>query len=147
MTTLTFSNAALALLAWREGQASGLSGMQAIAHMIVNRQKAGWGSLWDCVIQYETFRATTMPIASDFPSALDADFRKLLAAIDDITNRTLPDKLTTAPAHPLTGEAGRPGLYCAELCNVDREWFLEHICQRPDEPPRTATVGGLTFYG
>ncbi len=52
MPTGIFIRAQLALLAWREGRDSGLQSMQAIAPLIVNRQKAGRGTLRDCIKNY-----------------------------------------------------------------------------------------------
>ncbi len=43
MTNEQFIRAQLALPAWREANEQGLQGMLAIAHMIVNRHKAGCG--------------------------------------------------------------------------------------------------------
>ena len=149
MTTDNFVRAQLALLAWREGQASGITVMLAIAHMIVNRQKAGWGSLLDCVRMYPTFSAKQLrpDLEPAFPTLNDHNFRTLLQQIDDIANGSAQDNLTMSATNPVTNEPGLRGLYCAELHDVDRDWFVENICRRPEEHPRTATVGGFTFFG
>ena len=135
-----FVQGQLALLAWREGHKGGLNLMLAIAFMLRNRQKAGWGDWLSIIKNYALYRATAVEPTLDveFPDVRDRDFLTLLQAIDGICSGAAVDYLTT-------NQEKQGALYCGELHNVTRDWFLEKIVRCPDHK-RTTEIAGTTFF-
>lgn len=124
--------------AWHHG---GIEGMLAVAQVLANRVKAGWGD-WSTVLRSAPkFIGTT--IAPPDIDPRDIAFRRMLGAVDDIYNGVADDSNVN-----VTDDRGEtPALYYAELNNIDREWFIENVTQELDRHPRIATVGPLTFFG
>lgn len=140
MRSEDFIKSQIALLAWREGHRHGLNNMLAIAYMLRNRQRAGWGDWLTVIKNYDLYRGTKVEPTLDleYPDLGDRDFLQLLRAVDDIYSGVAVDNLTT-------NHENQPGLYCGELHNVTRDWFLEKIVRSPEHKP-TTVVNGVTFF-
>jgi hypothetical protein len=124
--------------AWCYG---GVDCMCAVAQVIANRVKAGWGE-WNKVIDDAPQHAGTdldeMPVLDH----RDAMFRQMLAAVDGIYHGTAEDLVSIEDDRGFT-----PALYYADLNQLNRAWFRENITGKIAEHPRLATVGQLTFFG
>jgi len=140
MTFESYIKARLMDLVITEAYASGgVEPMLAVAQVLANRVKAGWqGGDWLRVIETAgDYRGTEQPHVH--PETREGNFRELLRRIDDVYHGTADD----ANVNNDTGKS----LYYAELHNINREWFQEHILSDLDSHPRLATVGQLTFFG
>lgn len=134
----------LALLSWREASRyGGTKSMEAIAHMIAQRVKAGWfGGNWlDNISNFYSYHAQNVAGMEPFkfPDVREPNFRKFIQNLEEIYYGSSKDVLTVSPV-------GQPGLYCAELSFVNRDWFKENILSKLDIHPITAKVGELTFF-
>jgi hypothetical protein len=119
----------------------GIDGMLAVAQVLANRVKAGWGE-WNVVLRTaKNFRGTTPePVEID---PRDIGFRRILSAIDDIYNGVADDSNVN-----VTDDRGEiAALYYAELNRIDRQWFIDNVTTQLDRHPRIATVGPLSFFG
>lgn len=119
----------------------GVEPMLAVAQVIANRVKAGWqGGDWLRVIDNAPEYRGTQP-GKNFVRVdpRDGNFRELMRMIDDVYYGTADD----------TNINTRDGksLYYAELHNINRAWFQEHILNDLTSHPRIAKVGQLTFFG
>jgi hypothetical protein len=129
-------------LAILDGYSSGgVHAMLAIAQVMANRVKAGWqGGDWLKVIdsagEYRGTEPAKLYVRLD---PKDGNFRELIKQIDDVYYGTADDSAVNS----------RKGnsLYYAELHNVNRPWFQEHILNDAETHPRLAKVGQLTFFG
>jgi hypothetical protein len=140
MTYEGYIKARLIALVYGEAFASGgLEPMLAVAQVLKNRVDAGWqGGDWLRVIEHAPdSRGTEQPPATIDPS--DGVFRQLLHRIDDVYYGIADDS-------NVNNGSGK-SLYYAELHNVNREWFQEHVLDDLESHPRLATVGQLTFFG
>lgn len=119
----------------------GVEPMLAVAQTLANRVHAGWqGGDWLRVIDTAPdYRGTTQPKNYVPMDARDGNFRELMRRIDDVYHGTADD----ANVNNNSGKS----LYYAELHNVNRDWFKEHILSDLDSHPRLAVVGQLTFFG
>ena len=119
----------------------GVETMLAVAQALANRVKAGWqGGDWLRVIDSAPdYRGTVQPKNYTPLDPRDGNFRELMRRVDDVYHGTADDT-------NVNNESGK-SLYYAELHNINREWFSEHILQDPDSHPRLAVVGQLTFFG
>jgi hypothetical protein len=115
--------------------------MLAVAQVLSNRVQAGWmGGDWLRVIAgAPEYRGTVQPPNREAVDPRDGNFRELMRRIDDVYYGTAADD-------NVNNESGK-SLYYAELHNVTREWFTEHILGDLETHPRIATVGQLTFFG
>jgi hypothetical protein len=148
MTSEQYIKAQLAALAWREGyEQGGVNNSLAVAFVIKNRVRAGWGEWLELIQRHETWSAYNHNELDhkSHPDPREPDFQRLLQQIDGIYDGSLQDKLTVAPKTK-EGE-GRPGLYYGHLNKITREWFLENIVRKPELHPRTSQVGEVTFFG
>lgn len=148
MTSEAYIRAQLAALAWREGhEQGGVNNSLAVAFIIKNRVRAGWGEWLDQIQRHAIWSARNQSELdqSSHPDPREPDFQRLLQQIDGVVDGSLVDKLTVAPKLK-TGE-GQPGLYYAQLNNITRPWFLENIVRKPELHPRTSQVGEVTFFG
>ena len=119
----------------------GVEPMLAVAQVLANRVKAGWqGGDWLRVIENApNYRGTLQPKNYTAFDPRDGNFRELMRRVDDIYHGTADDS-------NVNNDSGK-SLYYAELHNVNRDWFTEHILGDHDSHPRLATVGQLTFFG
>lgn len=117
----------------------GVEVMLAVAQVLSNRVIAGWqGGDWLRVIKTAPdYRGTIQIYGSIDPK--DANFRELLRRVDDVYHGISDDE-------SVNNDSGK-SLYYAELHNINREWFTEHILSDPESHPRLASVGQLTFFG
>jgi hypothetical protein len=121
----------------------GVEPMLAVAQVIANRVAAGWqGGDWlRVIVNAPEHRGTIQPFTALDPR--DGNFRELLRRIDEVYHGTADDSNVN-----VQGEDGQQhSLFYAELHNINREWFIEHITDDPNNHPRLATVGQLTFFG
>lgn len=146
MTSETYVRAQLATLAWREGyQDGGINNSLAVAFVIKNRVRAGWGDWLDLIQRHAIWSSRNADEldTTSHPDAREPNFQLLLQQIDGVFDGSMPDKLTVAPK---LGDS-RPGLYYGKLNNISREWFLENIVRNPESHPRTSQVGEVIFFG
>lgn len=117
----------------------GVEAMLAVAQVLANRVNAGWqGSDWLRVIKTAPdHRGTVQPETEIDPK--DGNFRELMRRVDDVYYGTADDA-------NVNNDSGK-SLYYAELHNINREWFAEHITSDLESHPRLASVGQLTFFG
>lgn len=131
-----FIKSQLALAAWREGNKyGGHRCMLAVAHVLANRAKGGWGSWLNVIERIPAFSANNedeQPPAA-FPDLFDPNVVNLLRDIDGIYDGTAQD---------LSGG----GYYWADLSNVTRDWFKVNIVGSPAEHPRVGSCFPLTFW-
>jgi hypothetical protein len=137
----SYIKARLVDFALTEAYASGgVEPMLAVAQVIANRVNAGWqGGDWLRVIHGAgEYRGTLQPV-NQIIDPREGNFRELLRRIDDVYHGIADDG-------NVNNESGK-SLYYAELHNINREWFLEHIARDTEAHPRIATVGQMTFFG
>jgi hypothetical protein len=121
----------------------GVETMLAVAQVLANRVAAGWqGGDWLKVIRCaDQYRGTIQPETQVDPR--DGNFRELLRRIDEVYHGLADDSAVN-----METENGKSiSLYYAELHNLNRAWFTEHITDEPEAHPRLATVGQVTFFG
>lgn len=140
MTYESYIKARLVDFIVTEGANSGgVEAMLAVAQVLANRVNAGWqGGDWLRVIHTAPdYRGTIQIYGSIDPK--DGNFRELLRRVDDVYHGTADDE-------NVNNDSGK-SLYYAELHNINREWFTEHITSDLESHPRIASVGQLTFFG
>jgi hypothetical protein len=121
----------------------GVEPMLAVAQVIANRVAAGWqGGDWlRVIVNAPEHRGTIQPVTQLDPR--DGNFRELIRRIDEIYHGIADDSNVN-----VRGEDGKKlSLFYAELHNINRDWFPAHITDDPENHPRLATVGQLTFFG
>jgi hypothetical protein len=118
----------------------GVEPMLAVAQVLANRVKAGWqGADWlRVIVTAPEYRGTIQP-PNQTIDPREGNFRELIRRVDDVYHGTADDT-------NVNNDSGK-SLYYAELHNINREWFIEHIASDPENHPRLATVGQLTFFG
>lgn len=143
MTFENYIKSRLMDLAVTDGYAAGgVGAMLAVAQVMYNRVKAGWqGGDWLRVIDTAPeYRGTVPPTNLNARiDPRDGNFRELMRLIDDVYYGTADD----TNVNTRTGKS----LYYAELHNINRPWFQDHILNDRDSHPRIAKVGQLTFFG
>ena len=125
-----------------EGYANGgVEAMLAVAQVIANRVKAGWqGGDWlRVIVTAPEYRGTVQNKLLVRVDPRDGNFRELMRLIDDVYYGTADDSNVNL-------KQGN-SLYYAELHNINRDWFTDHILNDPQSHPRLAKVGQLTFFG
>ena len=142
MTYENFIKAKLVQFAVNEAfRYGGFYVMCAVAQVLANRVKAGWGE-WNTVIDTAgDYRGTIL----DPPQVdvRDPMFRRMLTMVDDIYSGTADDTNVN-----IEDDRGKLlALYYADLNTLNREWFRENVLRERMEHPRLATVGPLTFFG
>lgn len=140
-----FLMAELARIAYMEGFADGLSGMEAIAFTLKHRQEKGWeGGDWARILSnYRTTSYRLAPPSEEVPDPRKYSFQQLLQEINGIFSGTRQDDVTVSPNSIL--KVAPTSLYWARLNEIDSEWFLTEISRNLDHQ-RIAQVGGLTFF-
>ncbi len=161
MTAKQFIAAQLALLAWREAGRYGLNPMLAIGELAANRVQAGWhGGNWLAIIGGFPIHAaheTASGAAGEAGPGPETDESGIGALLPDVREPNFVllleqiDGLLRLPAPQLTLGAGPDGLACGALYACDhqrplRPWFRKTILEQPDEHPRLADVGPLSFF-
>lgn len=143
MTYENFIKARLVDFAVEEAFISGgVEAMLAVAQVLKNRVDAGWqGGDWRRVIRTApNYRGTIQPgYVETEVDPRDGNFRELMSRIDDVYHGTADDT-------NVNNDSGK-SLYYAELHNINRPWFREHILEDLESHPRLASVGQLTFFG
>lgn len=78
----------------------------------------------------------------------DSNFRWLYGQCATVFDGSLKDAITISADVRQAGGRGVPqkGLFYANLQTPVRPWFMENIVHRPDEHPRTADAGTVTFF-
>lgn len=135
MTPELFIKAQLASMAHREAyHLGGINNMLAVAFVLRNRQRASWhGGNWMSVIQLaDSHSAVINPqTAIDLR---DSNFKTFLQQIDDVYSGLAPDRMTEG------------ALFYCELHRVESGWFRDNIVRDPENHPRCANVGQMTFF-
>ncbi len=147
MTYESFVKARLVSFVIEEAFTSGgVEPMLAVAQVIANRVHAGWqGGDWLKVIDSAPdYRGTEQPRNYTPLDPRDGNIRELMRRIDEVYHGTADDSNVNIED---TNNGKIVSLYYAELHNVNREWFTEHISHDHLNHPRLATVGQLTFFG
>ena len=118
----------------------GVEAMLAVAQVLANRVNAGWqGGDWLRVIHNAgDYRGTVQPSNGLEIDPRDGNFRELLRRVDDVYHGTADDT-------SVNNDSGK-SLYYAELHNINREWFTDHILNDLESHPRLASVGQITFF-
>jgi hypothetical protein len=140
MTFESYIKARLLNYVFLEAFASGgTEPMLAVAQVLKNRVDAGWnGGDWLRVLDdAPQKRGTEPPFGHIDPH--DPNFRALMSRIDDVYYGTADD----SNVNNGSGKA----MYYAELHNLNRPWFQDHILDDLESHPRLASVGQLTFFG
>lgn len=147
MTAENFIKAQLADFAWRQAHRfGGADGMLAVAHVVRNRARAGWHGGETLKILQHAHDADSLEgcacdggcgrcVSSLQPDLRDDNIKLLLRSIDDIYSGLTIDKYTN-----------EAGLYYCELRSITRPWFLLNIVRNPEEHPKIADVGPLSFF-
>lgn len=119
----------------------GVEPMLAVAQVLANRVGAGWdGGDWLMVIDNaKEYRGTIPTDGITRIDPKDGTFRELMRRVDDIYHGIADDS-------NVNNDSGK-SLYYAELNNINRDWFTEHILDDLENHPRIASVGPLTFFG
>lgn len=119
----------------------GVEPMLAVAQVLANRVKAGWqGGDWLRVIDSAPdYRGTVQPGVFTRIDPREGNFRELMRRVDDVYHGIADDT-------NVNNDSGS-SLYYAELHNINRDWFTDHILSDLESHPRLATVGQLTFFG
>ena len=161
-----FVTSQLALFAWHEGSRlnpGSLDSQIAIAWIIANRVKAGWGSSdWLKVLEAAPVHASCEPsemMTYAMPDLWNSGWIKLAQMCTDIYDGTAKDDLTWTPsreglAQNLPGtdqyaiNQSRPSFFYANLNMPIRSWFIEKIIRKSEDHPRTVTIGSaLVLFG
>jgi hypothetical protein len=122
----------LALTAWRHGKDYGSHvASVAIAQVIANRQRKGWGTWLDCIANIPKHSAT-LEQPTGWPTAWDRNFLRILTEMDGVVENT-------------TKDSTNGGLFWADLTNITSEFFLEKIA-RSSEYVRCADMNTLVFW-
>lgn len=126
----------LALVAWREARGEGVTGCQAVMHVVLNR--VGYSgfprTLHDVIYEKNAFSSMSIPWDLNFflePKANDPVYASCKALAASIVG----SEDVTKNAH-----------YYANLKKTTSTWFLQTVVGRPDLHPVTATIGNHTFY-
>jgi hypothetical protein len=115
--------------------------MMAVAQVLANRVKAGWGGGdWLMVIDTAQEYRGTIQFNHQRVNPRDGSFRELLRRIDDVYHGTADDS-------GVNDDQGKISLYYAELHNINRAWFRDNILNDLEAHPRLASVGQMTFFG
>lgn len=136
MTAEQFIKGQIVSFAYKEAKHVGdsLDLMIAIAHVIRNRQRAGWfGGDWIEILHNYADAAAKIypPHKTDLR---DPNCKILMQQVDDIFNGLAPERLTFG------------ALYYAELHRIDNTKFLANIVRDPEHHPRIANVGQVAFF-
>jgi hypothetical protein len=119
----------------------GTACMCAVAQVIANRVKAGWGE-WKNVLDGTARYSGNVHVLTPSFEARDLTFRHMLSLIDDIYLGTADDSNVN-----VTDDRGTlNALYYADLTYPLSDWFRVNITDHIDKHPRIATVGPLTFF-
>lgn len=117
----------------------GVEPMLAVAQVLANRVNAGWqGGDWLRVINSAPEYRGTIQLDTGFDPK-GGNFREIIRRVDEVYHGTADDS-------NVNNDSGK-SLYYAELHNINREWFVEHITSDQENHPRIASVGQLTFFG
>lgn len=152
MTGNDFLAATLAYFSWRDGFDHGLSGMLAISFVIRNRIRAQWyGGSWSEVLSHhQEWSSKIEPYPPTIPDPRSHSFQMLLHEVTDIYNGVREDNITIARDSIRQsiniGPSPAPALYYGCLNEISNPWFSEHISSKPQEHPRIASVGMLSFF-
>lgn len=156
MNTAEVVTGQLAFFAYREGQrlAPGCrDAMKGIAHCMRNRVEAGMqNGDWMRLLTDVGIQSASTLEEMDFRSYVDlwdTTFRWLHKECSGIYDGTVKDTVTISPDTRWAGGKGMPmkALFWANLQHPIRPWFLENIVRKPQEHPRTADAGTVTFFG
>jgi hypothetical protein len=132
----------LAMLAWREAfRHGGVKNMLAVAFVVRNRVNAGWlaGDWMKVIAHHDDYSSAKMVHPEHYTDMEVPDFhhravRDLLVEVDFIFDGTRDDDLTEG------------SLYYCELFNIQNPWFTENITRKPEDHPRVATIGPVSFF-
>ena len=154
MNLATFERAKLADFCFREARHTGsLDTMKAIAYVLRNRLKAGWGDgTWLRLMESAAVHA-----GNDYHNGVEFDasdrlLQMLVRDIDDIAMGISQDDVrrvvegTAAPEGTGSAANPRPALYYQFVDLPPREWFVTNIVREQASHPRVAQVGPLMLY-
>lgn len=137
-----FIQAQLVSMAWRFANAYG--GGPIIPQMIMsvfgNRFRAGQGSWLEVLERVPKYMAESELPELKYPSIWEPAFVKTLHSVDGVFEGSAQD-------------LSKGALYFADLNNVQRPWFKEHIIDAVDfstglrRHPQVANMNSLSFFG
>lgn len=135
-----FVKARLAAYAYKEMQACGYKSMLAVAFILRNRVRAGWGNDWNTCLNNAPRFSAFEPRSETIVDLTGSDLQKLLSDIDEVYSGSRGDNLTEG------------GLYYYDTLRQDgkdgaqHKWFVEKIVQDAKSHPRVAQVGMVHIY-
>lgn len=130
----TYDTFLLALTMRREARGEGRDGMRAVAHVIRNRHKAGWGTIYDCITRKNQFTSMSVPgdgQLTHWPKPVD-----FLNTLHD-AKRVLDGQ---------DGDMTEGALYYYNPATATSTWFKNVIVANPAEHPKTLTLGNHEFF-
>jgi hypothetical protein len=99
---------------------------------ICNREKAGMGTLLECLEQMPKFSATLeQPNQNAFPETWDPSFVRMLQEAPSIRDGTALDM-------------SKNGLYFCDIQGITNPWFQENVMDKKVMP--SATLNSLYVY-
>lgn len=146
----------LAMFAFREGERLSPGCREAklgIAHVVRNRLDAGWDSGdWLKIIAGIPIHAANNVEEMDFKSYVDVwsqDFRWLYGKCEQLYEGRLEDDVTASadPKKAFGAGHSQRALFFGSLQSLTRQWFVDKIVKCPNEHPRLADAGTITFFG
>lgn len=135
--TMDYQAFLLALVMWREARGEGAAGMEAVAHVIVNRTRQWRQSLYEVICGQNQFSSMTVCGDSQsvrWPDDNDNAFIMARVVAVSVLDQTFSDT---------TGGA----LYYANVANIEQGgWFARNILAQPTKHARTEVIGSHCFF-
>lgn len=134
-----YAMALLVSIAWRYSQCyvGGHLAGQMIIHTIMNRHRAGHGSLLEVIDNVPKYIAENEMPPLVHGSVWSPEFIKLLQAVPGIVDGSAQD-------------LSKGALYWADLGHIERPWFQELISGTNElglrQHPLIANIGSLSFF-
>jgi len=128
-----FVASVLALTAWRYTKEYGgyMVGFMVMS-VLCNREKAGWGSLMECIEKIPEFSAVLeQPNQNSFPETWAPGFVKMLQEAPSIRNGNSVD-------------LSHGALYWCDIQNINNPWFQENVMNKKEMP--SATLNSFYCY-
>lgn len=127
-----FLKAQLVTAGWLHGKEYGghLASCMVMA-TLMNRVKAGWGTLLEVIERIPMYAATT-ELPTGIPSLWEPSFIKLLHEVEGIYDGSVPD-------------VSKGALYWGDTRRIETPFFQNKILGNPDHP-RTVDMNSLVFW-
>lgn len=103
-----------------------------VMSVICNREKAGWGTLLECVEQMSKYSATLeQPNQNAFPQTWDPSFVRMLQEAPSIRDGSAMD-------------LSKGGMYFCDIQKIDNPWFQTNVMDKKVMP--SATLNSLYIF-